>query len=89
MEALLHYSGGDPKCACCGERRNEFLALDHTDGSGAMHRKQLKGTNIFDWLHTHGYPEGLRVLCHNCNCARGFYGYCPHEREVKILETAI
>jgi hypothetical protein len=24
--------------------------------------------------------KGYRVLCHNCNLARGFYGYCPHEK---------
>jgi hypothetical protein len=22
-----------------------------------------------------------RVLCHNCNMALGFYGYCPHHPE--------
>jgi hypothetical protein len=22
---------------------------------------------------------GYRVLCQNCNAARGLYGYCPHQ----------
>jgi hypothetical protein len=32
------------------------------------------------WLKRNGYPKGFRVLCHNCNSARGLYGYCPHKR---------
>ena len=29
LEALTHYSGGTPRCACCGETHVEFLAIDH------------------------------------------------------------
>jgi hypothetical protein len=35
---------------------------------------------MYVWLRDNGWPEGYRVLCHNCNSARGLYGYCPHER---------
>ncbi len=25
------------------------------------------------------YPKNdFRILCWNCNCSRGFSGYCPH-----------
>jgi hypothetical protein len=34
---------------------------------------------MYTWLRNQGYPNGFRTLCHNCNLARGFYGYCPHE----------
>lgn len=80
LDALIHYSNGDLKCACCDEKAIEFLCLDHADNSGARHRKELGKLNIYRWLKRMNYPDmPLRVLCFNCNQARGAYGYCPHE----------
>ena len=76
--ACLEYYGG--KCACCGEDRYEFLAIDHINGGGGKHRKQV-GAKMDRWLRRNGYPEGFRVLCHNCNQAISHYGCCPHERK--------
>lgn len=75
-EALSRYGGS---CACCGESRYEFLALDHINGGG----NKLRGGNLRneEWARRNGWPPVLRVLCHNCNMARGFYGVCPHELE--------
>jgi hypothetical protein len=78
---FTHYGGNPPKCACCGESHMEFLAIDHINGGGNKQRKQgLNGHTLYAWLIKNNYPEGYRVLCHNCNLARGFYGYCPHEK---------
>lgn len=80
-ESLAHYGG---RCACCGEARREFLAIDHVEGGGNKHRREnnLKsGVAFTRWLKKNGFPEGFRVLCHNCNSAMGYYGYCPHEKE--------
>lgn len=76
---IQHYGGA---CQCCGERRVEFLALDHVNGGGHKHRKECGG-KMCRWLIKHGFPDEpkLRILCHNCNMARAFYGYCPHQRE--------
>lgn len=69
-------------CACCGEKTEQFLCIDHTNGDGAKHRKQNPGMNIYFYLYSRGMPkEGFRILCHNCNLSRGYYGYCPHEFE--------
>lgn len=71
------------KCNCCGETTFEFLAIDHTNNDGAAFRKQtgLVGLSLYRWLRRNGYPkEGFQLLCHNCNCAKGFYGVCPHEK---------
>jgi hypothetical protein len=77
--AIGHYGG---ECACCKENRYEFLALDHTDGGGNQHRKTLgSGGGMHRWLVRNNFPDGFRVLCHNCNMAIGFYGFCPHQRE--------
>ena len=72
------------ECECCGETRKEFLALDHTDGGGKKHRDSLGlsgGIGFHRWLEKNDFPAIIRILCHNCNCARGYYGYCPHENE--------
>jgi hypothetical protein len=78
LQAIEHYGG---KCDCCGESRYEFLAIDHIDGGGVRHRREDNIPNIARWLITNNYPDGFRVLCHNCNSAIGFYGYCPHTKE--------
>ena len=80
QEVYDHYGS---KCVCCGESRFEFLSVDHTEGGGTRHRREsgLRGAAIIGWLIKEGFPEGFRVLCHNCNQATGFYGFCPHQRE--------
>jgi hypothetical protein len=68
-------------CVCCGESNYEFLCIDHINGGGNKHRKQLGcSRNFFSWLRKNGYPEGFRTLCHNCNQSFGYNGYCPHQR---------
>lgn len=77
MIALDHYGG---KCECCGENQIEFLAIDHINGGGNKHRKEIK-MSIYEWLVKQNFPkEGFRILCHNCNQARAYYGYCPHQK---------
>jgi hypothetical protein len=88
VSVLSHYCGGDePHCACCGEKHLEFLALDHVNNDGAEHRRSMKrkgtSSSLYDWVRANGYPPTFQVLCHNCNCAKGFYGSCPHEQERK------
>ena len=77
-DVLFHYGG---VCACCGESTYEFLSLDHIYGGGNKQKRELgkRGPNFYRWLKVNGYPEGYRVLCHNCNQALGAYGYCPHK----------
>jgi len=76
-KVLIHYGGNPPKCACCGESKIEFLAIDHVNGGGRKHSASING-HLCEWLRLHAYPAGFRVLCHNCNQAMGIYGYCPH-----------
>lgn len=84
LEALQAYSGKFPKCACCEDSNLEFLAVDHIDGNGGKHRRELRsagrGSNFFLWLKRNKFPKGFRILCHNCNFSIGRYGYCPHNK---------
>jgi hypothetical protein len=75
-KCLDHYGN---KCSCCDETTPEFLGIDHIDGGGRQHRKQIKNTSIYSWLIKNNFPDGYRILCHNCNLSIGFYGYCPHQ----------
>jgi hypothetical protein len=79
-------------CVCCGEHRFEFLTLDHVNGDGAEHRRELSngksrrgkgGAAVYDWAIKNNYPDRCQLLCWNCNAAKGYYGYCPHEKEQK------
>lgn len=84
MLCIEHYGG---KCACCGENRYEFLAIDHLSGGGRNHRKEI-GAKIERWIIKNDFPEGFRILCHNCNQSLGLYGYCPHDIERKVIKES-
>lgn len=82
MAALSAYGGKTPRCACCGESHIEFLELDHVNGDGATHRREVGSTiQVLRWLRKHDYPTGFQVLCRNCNLAKWVYKRCPHRRE--------
>jgi len=80
---IAHYSNETNNCACCGDNNMEFLTIDHINGGGSKHRKQIKG-HFYEWLIKNNYPEGYRVLCMNCNHSLGIYGYCPHNKNYVV-----
>lgn len=88
-DVISHYGG---KCACCGEKQWEFLVIDHIFGGGEKHRSSLGcntgGYPFYAKLKKMNYPfkDELRVLCCNCNSALGYYGYCPHHKNINITE---
>lgn len=76
-DVYAHY--GD-RCACCGEAEQKFLTIDHIDGNGNAHRREIKRADLILWLWQHGMPAGFRVLCFNCNAGRYRNGgVCPHQ----------
>lgn len=81
---LIEFYGG--QCECCEESHIEFLCIDHIAGGGARERKRLGTTayyrKLFQSMAKGVKLDGYRVLCHNCNMALGFYGYCPHRTRV-------
>jgi ribosomal protein L37E len=78
QEVILYYGN---HCACCGETNVKFLTIDHIDGGGNQHKKEVKltGSEFLRFLKRSGYPTGFQVLCWNCNCARIQFGVCPHK----------
>lgn len=77
------------ECACCGEDIYEFLVIDHINGGGNKHRKEVLGAgntgSIYHWLIKNIFPDGFQTLCHNCNMAKGSYGFCPHNKETDAI----
>ncbi len=84
IEVLSHYTDDNIRCQCpsdqCTETHLEFMSIDHINGGGHKHRKELAGigTLLYIWLKKKNYPSGYRVLCMNCNFSLGRSGYCPH-----------
>ena len=92
IETMNHYGG--LYCRCCGETDISRLTIDHIDGKGAEHRKELVGFGsrgcgnvLYYWLKKHNYPSGYQVLCNICNPAKGTFPVllCPlHHPELYI-----
>lgn len=79
IKAILHYSNPKGYCICnaCGEQDIVVLCLDHIKGDGGKQRKEtgISGSRFYTWLEQQGYPEGLQVLCWNCNHKKELYRY--------------
>ena len=74
INVLKHYSNGEIKCAICGFDNIDALCLDHVNNDGAKHRRKNKmagrgitGQNSYEAIKKLGYPDGIQVLCANCN----------------------
>ncbi len=68
VEVLTYY--GKNKCACviCGESRLACISIDHIDGGGVSHRKELNayGYKFYRKLKRDNFPKGYQTLCMNC-----------------------
>ena len=85
FEVLKAYGN---KCACCGESEEAFLAVDHVNGDGCKHRREIGiigGAEFYFWLKKRNWPEGFQILCYNCNWAKHRRGICPHQLKKKCV----
>jgi len=81
QKVLDHYG---TKCVCCGQDDPIFLTVDHIDGDGEKHRKEIKkwGSGFYKWLIDQNFPCGFQILCYNCNMGRHRNGgICPHKSD--------
>ena len=83
QEVIAGYGGC---CACCGETICEFMTLDHVAESRAAEKQRcgraMHSLTLYQKVIRDGFPPTLQLLCFNCNCALGFFGYCPHHPEI-------
>ncbi len=71
LETFTYYCNGEPICKNCSEKEIDILTVDHIDGNGNTHRKEIGldckgGYNFYRWLKKNQYPEGFQILCYNC-----------------------
>lgn len=78
-KVIAHYSKRSSCCACCGISDIDVLGIDHINGGGNQHRKQIGKDATYLWLVKNNFPEGFQVLCHNCNMSKWLNGRCLHE----------
>ena len=64
-KVLGHYSGGSPKCSLCDVVDLDVLTIDHMNGGGSKHKRQVG--NLYRHLRDSDFPDGFRVLCFNHN----------------------
>jgi hypothetical protein len=67
-------------CICCGETNDLFLTVDHINGGGTRHRKQV-GNNekILIAVRNMDNPSiDYQLLCMNCNIGGLQSTGCPH-----------
>jgi len=55
-----------PICNNCGEQDIDVLCLDHINGGGSRHVRDLT-TTLYGWILQNNFPDGFQVLCANCN----------------------
>lgn len=76
-------------CSCCGESHYNFLTLEHILGGGNRHRKGRAPYTVYKEILAEGYrPDKYTILCYNCNCSRGVYGYCCRTPEESCSVSA-
>lgn len=74
-KVLSHYGAF---CACCGEKEEAFLCIDHIhNGRGNPAHRPSNGIN--HWIIQNNFPDTVQVLCYNCNGAKESRGICPHK----------
>ncbi len=74
VDIISYYSNGTMKCLKCGFDDIRALQIDHINGGGTKHRRELgrTGDAFYRWLRLNNYPEGYQVLCCNCNWIKRF-----------------
>jgi hypothetical protein len=70
-EILTHYANGELKCRNCSEFDLSVLTIDHINGDGAKHRREIGfyrtgGYKFYQWLKKNSHPSGFQTLCFNC-----------------------
>jgi hypothetical protein len=80
--------GGNVRCRCCGEREIDLLTIDHIEGGGTQHRRELgaRGVSIHQWIRANREEAKRRLqpLCYNCHIGKDALGGCPHKARQQL-----
>ncbi len=68
LRVIDYYSNNTRRCARCGFGNIRALTIDHINGGGNAHRRQIgTGNRFYCWLIRNNCPAGFQILCENCN----------------------
>ncbi len=64
-EVYSHYG---MSCRSCGFSDPRALSIDHINGGGGEHCRQIGGSGktFYRWLRNNSFPDDFQVLCMNC-----------------------
>jgi len=65
-----YYSNGKFNCAKCGYTNYLALTVDHINGDGNKHRREVG--DIYKFLIRNNFPTGYQILCMNCQFVKKF-----------------
>ena len=87
--AVNVYTNGEGTCRWCGQGDIDVLCLDHIANDGYALRtlpgRYLPdGDKLVDYLRKNDYPEGIQVLCANCNTKK----HVTHTRAMRQHRNA-
>ena len=93
---------GGYRCVCCGETMQSMLTIDHVNNDGKEHRAKIaagksymtcrtgNGNSLYRDLRKNNFPDGVQILCYNCNISKYRLGKCEHQLEnVQRLERKL
>lgn len=66
LEVLSHYTNDTFCCSKCDCKDIRCLSLDHINGDGADHRREIGKKSLDEWAKKNNFPNTLQVLCMNC-----------------------
>jgi hypothetical protein len=99
LKTLTYYGNGTCACVKCGFDNIDALSIDHVNGGGGQHRKNI--TSVFyQWLKQQNYPDGYQTLCMNCQWIKrkqeidqsrlsGQYSLSNQQRWIKIGKDCV
>lgn len=87
-----HYSKKDcnsniPCCACCHNKIEVFLTIDHISGVSQKYPREEKGISLYRKIIKNKFPPNeFQILCRNCNIGKERNGghICPHKQILKV-----
>ena len=63
------------------EQRRKIGIMRVNKNKGIKTRQMSYSSGQFiHWVIKNGFPKDLQVLCHNCNSAKTYHGFCPHKK---------
>lgn len=73
-ETIIKEYGG--KCQFCFHNEPNHLTIDHIDGVKEEDKENRSSLKLYKYLRDNNFPKDrFQLLCYNCNCAKGFFGY--------------